>query len=44
VPRQALGSALAQRVIALVEGRDEPPARPLPLQLIVRRSTSAPQG
>lgn len=43
VPRQALGSALAQHVIALVEGRDEPPARPLPLQLIVRRSTSAPQ-
>lgn len=43
VPRQALGSALAQRVIALVEGGDGAAPRPLPLQLIVRRSTSPPR-
>lgn len=41
VPRHARGVHLARRLIALIEGRPTPPADPLPLQLIVRRSTGA---
>ncbi len=43
VPRQALGRELAHRVIGLVEGGEGAATPPLPLQLIVRRSTSAPR-
>ncbi len=39
VPRHARGVQLARRLIALIEGRAQPPLDPLPLQLIVRRST-----
>lgn len=39
VPRHARGVQLARRLIALIEGHPLPPADPLPLQLIVRRST-----
>jgi len=40
VPRQALGRELAHRLIAQIEGAAALPAATLPLQLIVRRSTS----
>jgi LacI family transcriptional regulator/LacI family repressor for deo operon, udp, cdd, tsx, nupC, and nupG len=39
VPRHARGAQLARRLIARIEGRTAPPADPLPLQLIVRKST-----
>lgn len=42
-PRRAHGGALARRLIALIERRQAPPAVPLGLQLIVRRSTTSPR-
>jgi LacI family transcriptional regulator len=39
-PRRALGTALARRLIALVERRNLPPTPPFGLNLIVRRSTA----
>jgi LacI family transcriptional regulator/LacI family repressor for deo operon, udp, cdd, tsx, nupC, and nupG len=41
-PRRALGAALARALIALVEHKPAPAQGPLPLQLIVRQSTVAP--
>ncbi len=41
-PRRALGAALARALIALVERQQIPPEGPLPLQLIVRRTTAQP--
>jgi LacI family transcriptional regulator len=39
VPRHARGVHLARRLIAQIEGRPTPPGDPLPLPLIVRKST-----